>query len=593
MSIGMLSLIALIPIISVFVFLVILRWPAKWAMPVALVVTVIVAGLVWQVPTNQIGAAAIKGLFTALEVGLIVFGAILLLNTLKESGAIHTIRKGFTAITPDRRIQAIIICWLFGSFLEGAAGWGAPATIVGPLLVGIGFPAMGAVMVALILESTPVSFGAIGTPILVGVNSGLKGSDIVGERVAEVGTSYMGFIDGIGGEVAIFHGIVGILMPLFLSAMLTRFFGKKKSAREGLAVWKFAIFTGFAFSVPYALVANILGPEFPALLGGLIGLAIVIPAARKGLFMPKQTWDFDDRKNWDPEWIGNLKVTEDGQPVRKIGMMSAWMPYLLVAVLLVVTRISSLPFNGWLKSWVISLEDLFGTGMTVSTQPLYVPGTVFVIVSLIVVFLHRMKAPEYGRAVKDSFKTVVSAMAALIFTVPMVQIFINSGVNAADFASMPLVLAESMSNLVGDVWPVVAPTIGAIGAFVAGSNTISNMMFSLFQFGVGDSIGATPETVVALQAVGGAAGNMICVHNVVAASAAAGLLGKEGTIIRKTLIPTAFYVVFAGALGFVVINGIGFNIGTLLLVIVLGLVVIAIKKGISYNRDTEQVDLSA
>ncbi|UOR13091.1 L-lactate permease [Halobacillus amylolyticus] len=592
MSIGYLVLIALIPILSVFLFLVILRWPAKWAMPISLAITVMTASFIWEVPTNQISAAAIKGVFTALEVGLIVFGALLLLNTLKESGAIHTIRSGFTDITADRRIQAIIICWLFGSFLEGAAGWGSPATIVAPLLVAIGFPAMGAVMVALMLQSTPVSYGAIGTPILIGVNTGLKDSGMVNQHLSETGIGFMDYIVQIGGQVAIFHGIVGVFIPLFISVMLTRFFGKNKSIKEGLAVWKFALFAGVAFTIPYALVANLLGPEFPSLIGGLVGMAIVIPAAKKGLFMPKQEWGFDEKKNWDADWVGNLKIKEE-EPQQKVSTLGAWVPYLLVAVLLVVTRLPSLPFSSWLKAWDITLPHLFGTGITVSTEPLNIPGVVFIVVSIIAIFLYRMKLSEYSAAVKDSFKTVLSAMVALIFTVPLVQIFINSDVNAADFNSMPLVLAEGISQLFGDFYPLVAPLIGAIGAFVAGSNTISNMMFSLFQFGVGNTIGVSPGTIVSLQAVGGAAGNMICVHNVVAASAAAGLMGKEGKLIRRLLIPMFFYVIFAGTLGYVYLNGFGFNIGTMLLIILGGFIAAAIGKGIHFNKNSKDLDISA
>lgn len=588
----MLSIIAVIPILAVFLFLVVLRWPAKFAMPVAFVITVLTASLIWSVPADQISAAAVKGLVTALEVGLIVFGALLLLNTLKESGAIHTIRRGFTAITPDRRIQAIIICWLFGSFLEGAAGWGSPATIVGPLLVAIGFPAMGAVMVALMLQSTPVSYGAIGTPILVGVNTGLESSVLVDNHLSQMGIGFAQYIFQIGGQVAIFHGIIGVFMPLFIVAMLTRFFGKNKSASEGLAVWKFAIFAGISFSVPFILVANILGPEFPSLIGGLVGMAIVIPAAKKGWFMPKKTWDFEAKENWESEWSGNLTVDE-GKPKREINMISAWVPYVLVALLLVITRLPSLPFSGWLKTWVVSIPELFSTDITVSSQPLNIPGVVFIVVSIISIFLYRMNMREYGRAVRDSFKTVLSAMVALIFTIPLVQIFINSDINMAGYESMPLVLAGGISNLFGDFYPLVAPTIGAIGAFVAGSNTVSNMMFSLFQFGVGNSIGVSPATVVSLQAVGGAAGNMICVHNVVAASAAAGLIGKEGKLIRKLLIPLLFYVSFAGAIGYVAVNGAGFNIGTFILLLVAGLIVAAILKGGKHNRAKLDIEASA
>ncbi|WP_332632590.1 L-lactate permease [Halalkalibacter flavus] len=593
MSIGTLAFLATIPILSVFLFLVVLRWPAKRAMPIALLVTVVMAVSVWGVAGNQVGVAVMKGVVTALEVSLIVFGAILLLNTLKESGAVHTIRQGFMSISPDRRVQAIIVAWLFGSFLEGAAGWGAPATIVGPLLVAIGFPAMGAVMIALLLQSTPVSYGAVGTPILVGVNSGLKDVPLVDKYVADLGISYDAYINAIGGQVAIFHGIIGIFIPLFMVTMLTYFFGKNKSLREGLAVWKFAVFAGVAFTLPYALVANLLGPEFPSLIGGLVGLAIVIPAAKRGFLMPKDVWDFDKKENWDSEWTGKLKINEDEKPARKISTLSAWMPYILVAVLLVVTRVAYLPFSTWLKSWELKAENLFGTTITVASAPLNIPGTIFILVAMIVFFMHHMKVEQFARAASDSFKTVASAIVALIFSIPMVQVFINSGVNSSGYDSMPIVLAEGISTIFGANWPLVAPTIGAIGAFIAGSNTVSNMMFGLFQFGVADNIGVNPAVIVALQAVGGAAGNMICVHNVVAASAAVGLIGKEGRLIRKLLIPMTYYVIFAGGLGFVWLNGFGLNAGTFVLAAVAIFIVFMISKGRSKNNTIKEKKHSA
>ncbi|MGM0778496.1 MAG: L-lactate permease [Bacillota bacterium] len=584
MSIGLLALIATLPIVSVFLFLVILRWPAKRAMPVSLILTILMAMFIWKVPGNQIAAASAKGIVTALEVGVIVFGAILLLNTLKASGAIFTIRKGFMSISPDRRVQTIIVCWLFGSFLEGAAGWGAPATIVGPLLVAIGFPAMGAVMVALILQSTPVSYGAVGTPILIGVHSGLKDSPLVQSYIAEQGTTFDAYINAIGGQVALIHGVIGIFIPLFMVTMLTYFFGKNKSIAEGLAIWKFAVFAGLAFTVPYALVANLLGPEFPSLIGGLIGLAIVVPAAKKGLFTPVKAWDFEEKSHWNPSWMGSLDVDATDKPKKQISFLAAWLPYLLVAVLLVLTRVQYLPFSAWLQAFVLKFESVFGTAITIESKPLNLPGVIFIVVSLLSIFIFKMNVRDYEQAVKDSFKTIVSAMAALVFAVPMVQVFINSGINAADFTSMPLALAEGISNIFGSYWPLTAPTIGAIGAFAAGSNTVSNMMFSLFQFGVADNILASPATIVALQAVGGAAGNMICVHNVVAASSSAGLIGREGSLIRKTLIPMTFYVIFAGGIGYVAINGIGMNIGTLILAAVAVFIAVFIAKGQKQNR---------
>ncbi len=168
------TLTALTPILAVFIFLVMLRMPAVRAMPISLVLTAALTILIWQVPPIQVLAASLEGLIIAASILWILFGAILLLNTLRESGAIDTIRNGFMHITPDRRVQAIIVAWLFGAFLEGAAGFGAPPAITGPLLAALGFPAMAAAMLALVANSSPVSFGAVGTPILIGVGEGLQ-----------------------------------------------------------------------------------------------------------------------------------------------------------------------------------------------------------------------------------------------------------------------------------------------------------------------------------------------------------------------------------------------------------------------------------
>jgi lactate permease len=138
---------------------------------------------------------------------------------------------------------------------------------------------------------------------------------------------------------------------------------------------------------------------------------------------------------------------------------------------------------------------------------------------------------------------------ALLFAVALVRVFIDSGSNGSGLDSMPIVLAEYVAYVAGGSWPFFAPMIGALGAFVAGSNTVSDLMFGLFQYGVADRIGASHLVILGLQAVGGAAGNMITVHNVVAASATVGLVGREGILISRTILPMTYYVVFAGLLG--------------------------------------------
>ena len=225
-------------------------------MPLSYVVAAGLALLVWQVPTVQVLAATVNGLVVAATLLYIIFGAILLLNTLQESGALKTIRQGFTDITPDRRVQVIIIAWLFGSFIEGSAGFGTPAAVAVPLLVGLGFPGMAAVMAGMIIQSTPVSFGAAGTPILVGVNTGLSADPAIAAYAAGIGyVDWNDYLAFVGLRVATLHAIAGTLVPLILVSFMTRFFGKNRSFAEGLRVWKFALFAAFAMTVPYYLAA--------------------------------------------------------------------------------------------------------------------------------------------------------------------------------------------------------------------------------------------------------------------------------------------------------------------------------------------------
>jgi lactate permease len=254
-----------------------------------------------------------------------------------------------------------------------------------------------------------------------------------------------------------------------------------------------------------------------------------------------------------------------------MGPLRAWAPYIAVAVLLVVTRLRSLPFSGWLQAWALEAPRLLGTEVALRIQPLYLPGTLFVAVSLMTWGIHRIPGHAYAGAWQRALRTSGRASVALVFTVPMVQVFIHTSGGSAGLEPMPVALADAVAGVAGRGWPLLAPFIGGLGAFVAGSNTVSNMMFSLFQYGVGQRIGVEPLGVVALQAVGGAAGNMICVHNVVAASAVAGLVGREGSVIRLTLLPFLYYALLPGALGYAVLwSGRGWlNAGSVLAVAII------------------------
>lgn len=553
------SVLAFLPIILAGVLLVGFRMPAKIAMPIVFVVTAMIGLFAWEMSLMRIIASTLQGLIMTASMLLVIFGAILLLNTLKYSGGITAIRNGFSSISPDRRVQAIIVAWLFGCFIEGASGFGTPAAIAAPLLVALGFPAMAAVVVGMMIQSTPVSFGAVGLPIILGMSSGVDQSGITEQLIAS-GSSWTAYFDGVVMHVAFIHALIGSFMPLLMVVMMVRFFGKNRSWTEGLSIAPFAVFAGLSFVIPYVLVGIYLGPEFPSILGGLIGLAIVVPAARYGFLTPKETWDFDDKKYWPDEWMGSLEIKLD-QVVGKtpITVFMGWVPYILLAVFLVISR--TVPeVKAALLSVSLAWNNILGEGgVSGSVEPLYVPGGIIIFVALITVFMHRMRAKEVVLACSDSAKTLLGCGFVLVFTVPMVRILINSGVNSADLVSMPMAMAQLAADSLGSLYPFFSPAVGALGAFIAGSNTVSNLMLSDFQFRVASGLGVSTMMMVSLQAVGAAAGNMIAIHNVVAASATVGLLGREGSVLRKTIIPTTYYLIFAGIIGMVSLYLVGMS----------------------------------
>jgi len=411
MSNTLLALVAFSPIVVAAILLVGLNWPAKRAMPIAFGLTVVIALFAWDMSATRVLASVFQGLGITVSVLWIVFGAIFLLNTLKHTGAISTIRNGFTNISPDRRVQAIIIAWCFGSFIEGASGFGTPAAIAAPLLV-----ALADVLMGMMIQSTPVSFGAVGTPIIVGVNKGLDTHNI-GEALIANGSTWEAYLQQITSSVALIHAGVGTMIPVLMAMMLTRFFGKNRSWTEGLDILPFALFAGLAFTVPYALTGVLLGAEFPSLIGGLVGLSIVVSAAKRGFLVPKTTWDFEQEDKWPAEWLGSLKIELDDIKAKPMNMALAWLPYVLLAVVLVASRVST-EFKAMLTGVSVSFSNILGeTGVSTAIQPLYLPGGILVFVALVAVLLQSRSAAPLAKALGESSKTLIGAGFVLVFTI--------------------------------------------------------------------------------------------------------------------------------------------------------------------------------
>ncbi|MCR4672500.1 MAG: L-lactate permease [Lachnospiraceae bacterium] len=544
MSLGVYAVIAFIPIIVTIVLMIAFNWPAKRALPLAWAIALVIAIALWHMSVKSGIAYTLTGFLSAFETLVIIFGAILIMNTLSRSGAMSAINRMFTHITPDARLQAIIIGFIFGAFIEGAAGFGTPAALAAPLLISVGFPPLAAAIIALEFNSVPVCYGAVGTP--------------TNTAFSTIAGSLTGYSDTNVYRMALtkytaIHMAIGTFLILIVGVgILCKFFGKRKKFSDVVPVIPFIIYVSVLFDVIYLLIASFIGPELVSLVAAVITLFVVIFTTGKGFLVPKDVWTFDEKEKWDSTWLSTTKV--EAPKTSNMPLVKAWIPYFIIAIVLVLTRVSQNVGMDWANSM---RKFTVGTGssnailgLNWNWAILWSPGIVFIIVALITVAIHGMSGEAVAGAWKDTFKMVKGAAIALLFGVAMVNLFRYSNVTvlANDPASteviassMLVVMAKALAAVFKVAYVVIAPFIGVLGAFMSGSNTVSNTLFSALQYQAAVEVGLPTVIIVALQNNGGAIGNMICVNNVVSATATTGTVGNEGRIIRTNILPCVLF----------------------------------------------------
>lgn len=572
MTTGFAALLAFLPILLALVLMAGFRWPSTKAMPLSFIVTAVIALLAWQLPAMRVLALTLAGFWDAFGILIIVFGALLIYYTLQASGAMETIQAGMQKVSPDRRIQVIIIGYMFEAFIEGAAGFGTPAALGAPLLLGLGFPPLCAAVMCLCFNSFPVTFGAVGTPVIKGFASveepALQALNSMGLEGVDAAMVYK----HIGEYATLIHFPMIFILPIFLLGFMTRFWGKNKSWKEGFAMWKYCIMAAVSFAVPYYLLAWLAGPEIPSMMGGIIGLGLIVWLTKKGVCVPKDVWTFADQKEWDADWSGEIKASDVKEFKQHMSQLKAWMPYVLCGIILVITRVPAFGIKPLINDPMFSLgfTNILGEeGVNSSIAILNLPGTIpFILVAVFTIFYHGMrKDDEIGtNKVQTAWSTAIKKMKAptiaMLASVALVSIFKGSSASEVvigDSAniSMPMAMAQLMASAFAPVWPGLISFIGGLGAFITGSNTVSDMLFANFQWDAATALNYGPNqhfVAVAAQGVGGAMGNMICIHNIVSACAVLGLIGREGQILRKTWIPFVLYGLFAGLMVFILVS---------------------------------------
>lgn len=524
----MLAIVAFVPIGLTLVLMMVFNWKAKHCLILSWLLASVLGFFLWNIDIKALLASSLYGVLSSIDVIIIITGAVLLMNTLKASGATAAINQGFRNITPDKRVQAVIIGFCFCSFIEAAAGFGTPAALAGPLLVSLGFPPLAAAMITLIFDSTAVSFGAVGTPVQMALSL----------LPAEVGTEV--FIADISFWTALPHAVVGTFLPLIVLMMTTRFFGPEKSFKPALEAAPFSIFGGLSFSVPYMITTLTLGYEFASLIGALCSIAITVVAAKKNYLCPKNVWTFGEPSRWDPDWLATTRVSPAKES--KMSLLLAWVPYLLIAVILVITRIPQLGIKGLLNSgfpFVISVKNILGLySLNWNLKWAYLPGTFFILIALLTNVMHKMDRKAIRQSWKDTFGQVSGAAIAIVFGLALVQV-LSFSPEGSD--SMMRTMALGLSKVGRAAYVAISPFIGVLGAFVSGSATVSMTLFTNLQYDTAAALGITPVFAVAMQCVGGAIGNMVCINNAVAASATIGVGGREGKLIKLNVTPMLIY----------------------------------------------------
>ncbi|MGO3701983.1 MAG: L-lactate permease [Candidatus Saccharimonadales bacterium] len=528
----MMFLAAFMAILVPLVLIVGFRMSAKYGMLISFVIVAMIALSVWHMEGSALVASVLQAIHRALTIALILLGAVTLLYTLQRTGAMERIKHGFHAISLDMRVQAVLVGFVFISLIEGASGFGTPAIVAAPLLMALGFRPIVAASLALLGDTVAVTFGAVGTPLIVGL-----------ENLPQYSTD---LVWQVGAQVTIFDLVIGVVVPMLLVTLLVVGFRRKGERPQWRYVWEMApwvMLVSCTYTFSAFAAVRLFGAEFTAIIGALVALIVAVATARKGILLPKTIWRHHAAEDVvAKEELAHKKAT--------MNIMKAWLPYGVVVVLLLLTRAVE-PVKDFTTTVLnISWTSILGYDTINSTwQLLYSPGMILLVAASIAALVQRRSIMPMFGAMRQSVGVVTGALLALVPTLMMVQIFSNSGNNTAELASMPVFIGESFAAVFGSVWVVAAPLLGAIGAFIAGSSTVSALTLAVVQDSAALSVGLPQQIVLALHMIGAAAGNVVAIHNVVAAAAVVGLVHREGLIMRHVFSSVVVYLAVAALLG--------------------------------------------
>ena len=507
--------------------------PSTVAFALAALLTYIIRIAFFKTNANLAHAAILSGLLQALTPISIVFGAIFFFVALERSGAMQTLTLWLDGVSRNPIAQLMIVGWSFIFLIEGASGFGTPAALAAPILVGLGFPPLRVAVLCIVMNTVPTSFGAVGTPNWFGFGSlGLAESQLL----------------EIGLKAALMHAVAALVIPVIALRLVVDW----KEIRRNLLFIELAIFSSV---LPMAAVATF-NYEFPSVVGGAIGLLLTIFLAKHGVGIAKD-------KAGSAGLVTPGSQSTSGPPppeastLHRADVLRALTPLIATVGILLVTRIPFLGLRQLLTSeagsisiplgklgvfslspsLVFQLRGILGEDLHWSHALLFVPSILpFFVAAVVALILYRCPWSVFRDVAGETFTRLRNPVIALFGALIFVQLLKIDGERAST-----KILGDALATGTGGLWIYVAGFLGALGSFFSGSTTISNLTFGPIQLRIAQDLGVSPTTMLAVQSVGAALGNMVAIHNIVAVCAVLALKDQEGAILRKTFIPTLTY----------------------------------------------------
>jgi lactate permease len=537
-------LLAILPIaVLIYVMTKKKSWPSHISLPFAAALVYCITLVHFQLDPNLVNATVVNGALSALTPISIIWGAILLSQTMRRSGAERIISEWLKRVSPNPVAQLMIVGWAFPFMMEGSSGFGTPAAIAAPLLVGLGFNAVGVTILTLIMNSVPATFGAVGTPMWFGFSQApLSPSEVL----------------SVSWKSALVHTIAALLVPI----IALRFVVGWAEIRRNLV---FIYLSILSCALP-SLFLSRFNYEFPSLIGGAVGLCLSVLIAKYQVGLERTYAAKEVEVAPPPQHRAYAaEEVEVAPPPQHRERVLAFAPYLILIAVLVVTRVRFLPLRAWLNAespalllnlgslglfsvsvaLVFRLESIFGTSSAWSYNALFVPSLIpFVIVVLLSIPLLRIDLRTLKNAVADATNRLSGPSITLVGALIMVQLMTLGG-----DSSQTMIIGQTFATVTGGAWPFFAPVLGALGAFFAGSATVSNLTFAGIQDSIARTLSFDRTSILALQSVGAATGNMVAISNIVAVTSILGLENQEGLVLKRTVIPLVVYALVAGVSG--------------------------------------------